>query len=133
MDSKKELEQLIDSLMKDDGLHAPSMDFTKNVVEKAITNQPILEKPERPLLPKWTWYLLFLVVLGFMLFGFQHYSPTGNAASYHHYLEQFGDWYSQIFARLRVSKIVFYVVVVGGALCCLQTVLLKNYWNSKLS
>ncbi len=133
MDNKKELEQMVDSLMKDDGLQAPPVDFTKSVVTKALANQPILEKQERPLLPKWIWYLMFFVVSGFMLFGFQQYSPTGNVAFNSRYLELFGDWYSQFFARIRFSKTVLYVVVVGGALTCLQTVVLKNYWNSKLS
>ena len=133
MDNKKELEQMVDSLMKDDGLQAPSMDFTKNVVEKALANQLILEKREQPLLPKWIWYVMFLLVLGFMLFGLQQYSPTGNVVSYGHYLELFGDWYSQFFARMRFSKTLLYVAVVGGALTCLQTVVLKNYWNGKFS
>ena len=133
MDNKKELEQMVDSLMKNDGLLTPSTDFTKNVVAKALANQTLFKKRYQPLLPKWTWYLLCCGVLGLMLFGLQQYSPTGNVATYNHYSVQISNWSAQFFERMRFSKIVVYVAVVGGALTCLQTMVLKNYWNSKLS
>ena len=133
MDKNKEFEQMVDRLMRDDVLEKPSIDFTQNVLEKALANQLILKKRERPLLPKWTWYLILLGVLGLMLFGFQQYSPTGNGMAVDSYIRGLGNWSSQLFSTFRFSKIVLYVVVVGGALSCFQTFVLKNYWNSKLS
>lgn len=133
MDSKKELEQIIDSLMQDDGLQAPSIGFTEKVVGKVVVNKPLSDKLYQPLLPKWSWYLMLLGVLGLLFFGWQQYTPSGNVVAYDHYLKLFGNWSSQFFSGIRFSKTLLYVVVVGGALTCLQTVVLKNYWNSKLS
>lgn len=133
MDKNKEFEQMVDRLMRDDVLEKPSIDFTQNVLEKTLVKQPILKKRERPLLPKWTWYLMLLGVLGLMVFGFQQYAPTGNGVAFDRYIRGFGDLSAELFSSFRFSKIVLYVVVVGGALSCFQTFVLKNYWNSKLS
>jgi|GEM_PF-6230844 len=133
MDNSKELEQMIDGLMRDDSLQSPSTDFTNNVVGTIFSRESTVQKMYKPLLPKWSWYLIALGALGFMLFGLQQYTPTENWVGYDQFLNVLGNWSSQFFSSIRVSKIVVYVVVVAGGLACFQTMVLKNYWNNRLS
>lgn len=132
MDNQRELENLIDKLMANDSLNSPSTDFTENVMEKLPVerNSYFVYKP---LLPKYIFAIgaVFLTALILGIFNYYGISETN-----HKYLEIFSEVsskFTDLFARIRFSKTVGYIIFFSGLMVCIQTALLKKHFDSRFA
>lgn len=132
MDNQKELDELIDKLMIDDSLDSPSVDFTKNVMASlSAERSPYFVY--KPLLPKYI-FAVGGVVLVALIFGiFNLYGITETNPRYLESLNEASSRFTELFAQIRFSKTIGYIIFFAGLMFCVQTILLKKHFDSKFA
>lgn len=133
MGSDKDLEKLVDKIMEEAPLDAPSSDFTDSVmlkIQKAESPSLVF----KPLIPKWviTIALGLLVFFGYYLIV-QNPSIGENAMPYSRYFGTVGSWLSDSLPQVQFSNKAIYVIFAIAAMIYIQTLLLKNYFNRRFA
>lgn len=128
MDKEKDLERLMDKIFDVDQLEAPSSDFTSAVLEKveAHTKERL---SYTPLLPKWVFVLLLLLVIAFTVYVLGN-THSGNMGL--RYLDSLNfslSWLSDGYSKLNFSRILGYTILPLGVLICIQASLLSKFMN----
>ncbi|MEM1259758.1 MAG: hypothetical protein AAGC45_08375 [Bacteroidota bacterium] len=128
MDKEKDLGKLMDKIFDADQLDAPSSDFTSAVLKKveAHTKQRF---SYTPLLPKWVWIAILLLVVVFVVYVVNN---TELVIAEVNYLESFNfslSWLTQGYAQLNFSRILGYSILPLGILICIQASLLSRFMN----
>lgn len=133
MGSDKDLEKLVDKIMEEAPLDAPSSDFTDSVLlEIQKTQSPRLAF--KPLIPKWviTVAIGLLAFLGYYVIA-QNPSIGENAMPYSRYFGAIELWLSDSLPQVQLSNKVIYVIFAIAAMIYIQTLLLKNYFNRRFA
>lgn len=129
----KELESLIDSIMKSDSLESPSKDFTSNVMQHIDVLENKRALVYKPLISKKTWVLLTILLLSIIGYGFYGSDSTSeswlgsinwNVLLDNSLLNQIGEF--------SISTTLIYAVVFLGIMLGIQIPLLNNHLNKKL-
>ena len=135
MQEDKNLEKLVDNLMKYDRLQKPSQDFTSSVMEHieslktsktTIVYKPLISKP--------AWAVIgvcVLVIAGFAVFGTSTSQSTwlpqvNYDALVHNNL-------TNTLSGFKFSSTTMYAVVLLALMLCIQVPLLKNYMDRQLT
>ncbi|MDT0606918.1 hypothetical protein [Croceitalea rosinachiae] len=132
MDSQKELKNLIDKLMIEDSLDSPSTDFTKNVIARL----PIKRNSffvYKPLLPKSIFVLAVALIVAVTYFVLNSYGLSEIDQSYLNRLNVVGTSVNDLFSQFRFSKTVVYIIIFAGLMFCIQTILLKRHFDSRIA
>ncbi|MDT0622804.1 hypothetical protein [Croceitalea vernalis] len=132
MDNQEELEKLIDKLMVNDSLDQPSLDFTENVLAKlpGIQNAHFVYKP---LLPKSIFIIGAFLVLSLVVVILKNYGFSEIDSRYINNLNDMGASINNFFGQDRFSKTATYVIILGGFLFFVQTLILKKHVDSRFA
>lgn len=126
MDEQKELEKLMDKLFEVDHLESPSADFTKSILEK-IEIQEHTQLAYKPLLPKWVFIALGILVVIVVFLAFQNTDPGSSSIDYMRYFNASSTWMNNVFSGINLSKTIGYTILPLGLLICLQAKLLGRF------
>ena len=130
---EKELEAFMDKIMADAPLESPSIDFTKNLVQRIEAAQHKEVYQYKPIMPRQVLVLLFI---GLMTLTFYLIAQYG--------LESDGGWFGNVsveplfdnvwgwLENYTSSKILMYAILLFGLLFFVQVPLLKRQLDKKL-
>jgi len=125
----KNIEKLIDHLMKDTTLASPSFDFTSKVMSQVIATKTSAATTYQPLISKQTFLAIFIGLAALITYVLWN----GNAASNSRLLTLNYNLLSNFnpVKTFQFSTITTYTVVLTAIMLCIQIPLLKNYYDSK--
>jgi len=126
MDEQKELEKLMDKLFEEDHLESPSVHFTETVLQK-IEAQKSTQLSYKPLLPKWVFVALGVLVVFFTVYVLQSTESKTPQVDYLQYLNSSGDWINNALSGINFSKTMGFTIVSLGLVICLQAKLLDRF------
>ena len=126
----KQLEKLVDDLMKDAGLESPSVDFTSNVMSKVLASKTSEVTVYKPLISK----PVFMVIFGCVLTLFIYLMMNGEKqeTGWFSHLKSGLFYTNELPAVFKVSKIMVYAVVSTTIIFLVQISFLKNYFDKQL-
>ena len=132
MDNHEELEKLIDKLMVNDSIDQPSVGFTKNVLEKlpGVKNSHFVYKP---LLPKSIFIVGAFLVLSLVVVILNYYGFSEVDSRYVNDINDMGASINNFFGQIRFSKIATYIIILGGFMFFVQTLILKKHVDSRFA
>ena len=130
MDEQKDLEKLMDKIFEADQLDTPSVNFTANVLEKIEAGRKA-QLTYTPLLPKWVFVVMGILVVGFVLFVF---SITDSVVvtpqiNYFESVKSVTSWFTESTSIFNFSGTLGYSIVAIGLLICVQASVLNKFVN----
>ncbi|MGB6150621.1 MAG: hypothetical protein WBG48_01405 [Pricia sp.] len=129
----KKLEHLVDRMMKETALEAPSTDFTANIMSqvKVIANSKVTTY--RSLISKPIWVGLFALLVGTLVYSSLNTTTELNWLTNVDFniLDNFGI--SNGLSNLFLSKAMLYSAVLFATMFAVQIALLKVYFNKRFS
>jgi hypothetical protein len=125
----KELENLVDKMMKGVSLESPSIDFTANIMSQVSIKKASIGTEYKPLISKTT----FAIIFGMLLVFYCILYNNGDGQSNNWYTAiDFSKFYRNRFlSGFSVSKIMIYSVVACSLMFCMQIFYLKNYFDKR--
>lgn len=128
----KELEFLIDSIMKSDSLQSPSKDFTSKVMQHidVLENKKVLAY--KPLISKQVWVIIsvfILAIIGYSLFGSESTNEGWfNTVNWNVLYDN--NLFSQL-GKINFSSTLTYALVFFGLMIGIQVSLFRKYFNQQ--
>ena len=126
MDEQKDLEQLMHTIFEADKLDSPSLNFTSEVIQKVEA-----QRKERfaytPLLPKWVFGTLAILVISFVLYTMKDMDLGVSQVNYFESLNFSTSWITERLSGLNLSKNLGYSILAFGVLVFVQAGLLNKY------
>jgi hypothetical protein len=125
----KQLEKLVDRMMKDRVLETPSIDFTSQVMSQVLATQKSEITTYKPLIST----PVFILIFSSLTFLIAYVLLNGNSSS----ATRFLNLNFTVLANLNptrnfhFSEITTYSVVLTTIMLCIQIPLLKNYFDSR--
>ena len=128
----KEIEKLIDKMMKETTLESPSLDFTSQVMSQVLkikTNKALVYKP---LISKWIWYGIFISMLGLMTYLLFNDSAVSGGLFEKYNFGTFTKFrMSNIFSGLHFSRTTLYACVLLTIMLFIQIPILKHHMDKR--
>ena len=129
MEESKNIEKLIDKVMLDDELHSTSTDFTNTIMAQVeqMNQQKVFEY--KPLISKKIWVLICVSIIAVLTY----ITLYGNLAKskWMNYFEL--NLSKNLIPELSFSNTIIYAVTIVSVLFLVQIIILKNYFNKRLS
>lgn len=125
----KNIEKLIDHLMKDTTLASPSFDFTSKVMSQVLATKTSHVTTYKPLISKQAFLLIFgglTVLIAYVLASGDLNSSNRLVQFNYNLLSNYNP-----VKTLHFSTITTYTIVLMAIMLCIQIPLLKNYYDSK--
>lgn len=126
----KQLEKLVDHIMKDTVLESPSIDFTSNVMSQVLASKTSDVTVYKPLISR----SVFIAIFGCIITVFIYLLINGEKQenSWFSHLK-FSLLYNNVLTSLfKVSKVMSYAVVSTTIMLLVQISFLKNYFDKQL-
>lgn len=132
-DTDKQIEQLVDKMMKDVTLETPSLDFTTKVMTKVLDVKANTVTTYKPLISKKIWYSIFTGILVLVLYV--SFSGTENSNNFldtlnSEILQKFNP--SKLFSGVHFSRTTAYACVLLALMLLVQIPILKWYTDRRL-
>ena len=128
-DKDKDIERLIDKVMKDHTLQAPSFDFTSKVMVQ-VAAQRTRTSHYQPMISKTAWGGIFGSILIICIYALtdatQQASPNTIELGF-----LYNNRLSEAVAKIHFSEVTMYAVLVLTFLIFIQIPLLKNHFGRK--
>ena len=129
-----QIEKLVDKTMKNSILESPSLGFTNAVMSQVNAIQKSTVTTYQPLISKPTWFVLFVITLGVVLYSvFGTNTNETNWLSFIDLSMLTDNKLNTALSGFKVSKIVMYSVVLFGIMLFIQVPILKNYFDKRLA
>lgn len=128
MDEHKELEKLMDKIFDADQLDLPYTDFTAQVLQR-IEAQQKEKLTYRPLLPKWVFFGIVVLVMAFVYIVFEFTDTSMSQVDYFESIDFSSSWITENLATLNFSNSLMYGVLALGLFICIQAKLLNRSIN----
>ncbi len=122
----KNLEKLVDTIMKDSKIETPSIDFTAKVMAQVVASNKSEVYVYKPLISKPVFLLIFGCFIALMLF----LEPQKDSWINHLNIEKFHN--SSITTLFNFSKFAIYSTTVGTLMLLIQISYLKKYFDKSL-
>jgi hypothetical protein len=122
MNEDKDIERLVEQMMKSQTLEKPTFDFTSNIMAQVTANQKAAAFAYKPLITKQT----VLVICGFVLLLVFFVLMTDNSSS-SRFMIPF-DYTSNLAGLLSHSKVATFSVTVTAVMLFVQIALLKKHF-----
>ena len=136
-DSDKEMEQLVEKMMKKTSLDTPSLDFTSNIMSKVLDIKTSETTVYNPLISKKVWMMIgfgVLTLLIYIVFG----ATTENSGFISKIdfsmltNNKIGNMVSNMeWSNFHVSKAFGYAFMSLGIMICIQILFLKRHFNQR--
>lgn len=129
----KKLEHLVDKMMKETSLEAPSIDFTSSIMSKVevVANSEVTTY--KSLISKPVWVGLFALLIGAVLYSYFNTTTEPNELLNVDFSILSNFRISNQFSNLVLSKTMLYSLVLFATMFAVQISLLKVYFNKRLS
>ncbi|MEO8235799.1 MAG: hypothetical protein ABI549_10335 [Flavobacterium sp.] len=126
----KNIEKLVNHIMKDTALESPSFDFTSNVMSQVFATKTSGVTVYKPLISKTT----FIAVFGFIIALFIYLFINGEqqTSAWSTYLNLNGLYENKLTTIFKFSKTTTYAVVLTTVMLLIQISFLKNYFDKQL-
>jgi hypothetical protein len=127
----KNIEKLIDHLMKDTTLASPSIDFTSKVMSQVMATKTSVATTYQPLISKQAFITIFIgltALITYVLFN-------GNTASTNRLINLNYNLLTSFnpLKTLQFSTITTYTILLTTIMLCIQISLLKNYYDKRFT
>ncbi|HEY5686727.1 MAG TPA: hypothetical protein VIS27_00295 [Yeosuana sp.] len=129
----KEIEKLIDKMMKETTLESPSFDFTAQVMSQVLKIKTNKVTVYKPLISKWIWYGIFISMLGLIAYlSFNDSVVTDGLLEKYNFeiLPKFSI--SNIFSGLHFSRTTLYACILLTVMLFIQIPILKHHMDKRL-
>ncbi|MET2984224.1 hypothetical protein [Aureibaculum conchae] len=128
-EESKNIEKLIDKVMLDNELHSTSTDFSNTIMAQVeqMNQQKVFEY--KPLISKKIWVLICVSIIALLTY----ITLYGNLAKskWMNYFEL--DFSKNLIPELNFSNTTIYAATIVSVLFLVQIIILKNYFNKRLS
>ena len=129
----REIEKLIDKMMKETTLESPSFDFTAQVMSQVLKIKTNKVTVYKPLISKWIWYGIFISMLGLIAYlSFNDSVVTDGLLEKYNFgiLPKFSI--SNIFSGLHFSRTTLYACILLTVMLFIQIPILKHHMYKRL-
>lgn len=123
----KHIEKLIDKMMKDQTLEAPSFDFTSKVMNQVTIQQTNRITTYKPLISKKVLSTILFTLLVLIVYSFFYDSKQSSKWIPHIDFIPFNN----LTGMYQFSTVTTYSVVLTTIMIFIQIPILKNYYNNK--
>jgi flagellar biosynthesis protein FlhB len=127
----KNIETLVEKMMKDTSLQITSFDFTSKVMSEVLA---IDKKPSvsyKPVISKCGWFIIFAAISGliiWLIFNRYTFNETTTNPDFS-FINT--DNILKIFSRFEFSNITTNIILLAITMIFIQIVLLKSYLNQR--
>ena len=125
--TNKDLEQLVDKVMKSSTLETPSFDFTSKVMSQVTADSKSSVTVYKPLISKTVWVILLLLTAGLVSYSF--FSNDSETLGWLDRLDL--SEISNLFSGIKISNTVMYSLLMFTLMLFIQIPLLKHYFNKR--
>lgn len=128
----KNIDRLVDKMMKDASVESPSFNFTNNIMLQVEALQKSEVTTYKPLISKRIWVFVlisFTILIGYFIFGAKLEGSSWFSAIDFSVLSN--NRLSEALSSFAISKTVLYAVMLFGIMMCIQIPLLKNYFDKR--
>jgi len=123
----KNIENLIDKMMAENTLEAPSIDFTSKIMAQVLTVQESKVMTYRPLISKTSWIFISLGAIALIFYSSLSSGTEYNPGTDNSYTEKF----SALFSGIHLSKGIISAFMVVPFIILIQIGVLKNYFDKR--
>lgn len=126
----KDLEKLVENLMKESSLESPSFDFAAKVMSAVVASEKSKALIYKPVISKRAWFFIFagiIALFAFLIFN----SPPASANSYFNFPVFSFDKFLKPFPGLQISSITANVLLLASLVIFIQFFLLKSYLDKR--
>jgi len=129
MEENKNIEKLIDKLMTDDDVISTSTNFTNTIMAQVeqLEKKKVFE--HKPLISKKVWLLICTAIIG--IFAYVAFYGNLTKSKWMDYFEF--DLSLNLLPDMSFSNTTIYATVIVSVLFLVQIIVLKNYFNKRLS
>ncbi|TVZ59061.1 hypothetical protein NA63_1586 [Flavobacteriaceae bacterium MAR_2010_105] len=125
--TNKDIEHVMDKLMKDASLESPSVDFTSKVMHQVSVTSKSNVTVYKPLIPKNILIALFALTLGWI-----GYSMFIGETIEINWLEKLNfNKVSSFFSGFKISQTTMYSLLMFAVMLGIQTPILKRYLDKR--
>ncbi|MDY7393661.1 hypothetical protein UMM65_00260 [Aureibaculum sp. 2210JD6-5] len=128
-EQNKNIEKLVDKLMKDDGLASSSSDFTNTVMAKVEQLNQQKTFAYKPIISKKMWFAIATLIVGFSIY----LAFFGNLTKSKWFANIELDFSMNFLSSLNFSNTTLYATIIVSLLFLIQIVMLKNYFDKRLN
>ncbi len=121
----KNIEKLIEKMMKATTAETPSFDFTSSVMSEVLAIQKKKSISYKPVISKKAWYIIFASMLA--LFAYLALTIKTASSGINIDLSKF----LKPFPGLQISSVTANVLLMAILMLFIQMVLLKSYFNKR--
>lgn len=125
----KHIEKLIDKMMKDQTLEAPSFDFTSKVMNQVLESKKDSVFTYKPLLSKQTSFIILSIVIGIIIYVV--FSNASISEKWTLPIDFSVIYKNRLSQMLNFSTITTYSTVVGTIMLLLQVYYLRNHFANR--
>lgn len=125
----KHIEKLIDKMMKDQTLEAPSFDFTSKVMNQVLESKKDSVFTYKPLLSKQTSFIILSIVIGIVIYAV--FSNASISEKWTLPIDFSVIYKNRLSQMLNFSTITTYSTVVGTIMLLLQVYYLRNHFANR--
>lgn len=129
-ENDKDIEKLIDKVMKEHTLQTPSFDFTSKVMSQVSAAQATRPAHYQPLISKTGWATIFGSILTICIYVFFDATQQAEQSAVDLSI-LYDNKISEVLASIHFSEVTMYAVIVLTFLILIQIPLLKNHFEKK--
>ncbi|HEY5462744.1 MAG TPA: hypothetical protein VIJ95_05760 [Hanamia sp.] len=127
----KNLDMLVENMMKDFSLESPSSDFTSKVMSEALAENKRKTISYKPVISKGAWFIISGCI-GALITWIIINDPTQNGPPSNSHFNVFNfEKALSIFPRFQFSYLTINIIVIAMAMVFIQLILLKTHLNKK--
>jgi hypothetical protein len=127
----KNIERLVEKMMLDSALEAPSLDFTSKVMSEVISMEKKKSIFYKPVISKRGWFMIFAAIGVFItwliLTGYLSNQPQTNINF--NFIN--GHSILKVFSGFQFSNLTLYILLFGIIMIFIQIIFLKSYLNKR--
>ncbi len=130
----KQIEKMVDKMMKETSLESPSFNFTDMVMAQVLEAKTSQVTVYKPLISKWIWYAVFASMIGLMVYlTFNDSNPASTGLFDKLNLKALPSLnISKAFENFHYSRTTIYACVLLTVMLFVQIPILKYYMDKKL-
>jgi hypothetical protein len=126
-ENDKEIENLIEKMMRENSLESPSFDFTSKIMSQVLVVEKSKVKIYKPLISKPTWAFIGICLTTITAYSFYSNSEISNFEI----VKLYSDKASALFSGIHFSKNIMYSLLIVPVMILIQIGVLKNYFDKK--
>jgi hypothetical protein len=130
VNENKELEKLVDKMMRETALESPSFDFTSKVMSQVLATKSSRVTTYKPLISTTTFVTLFGLIFVFCAYLFMY--GEGQKESLFTTIQYRNLFNNRLLSGFSISKITVYAVVVSIVMFYIQIPFLKNHFDNQM-